>query len=94
MAVPPIIANNPLLKLFRGDGKTAHGEADEKTPPVRQQTAEDIVEISQTAAQKLGVVRLLPSGNSDEAIALAGQVREVLVEDERLILGLDPAFTG
>lgn len=97
MTIPPIIANNPLLKLFRTDGKQEQREgADEKAPAARhhRQTPEDIVEISQAAKQKLDGARALSPENTEEPKAIAAQTRDFLLEDRNLTLGLDPAFSG
>ena len=95
MALPPIVTNNPLFKLFRADGKAGQGRADGKDVPVNhRQTHEDIVEISQAAKQKLDGARALSSGNAEEPKAIAAQTRDLLLEEQNLTLGLDPAFTG
>lgn len=91
MAIPPIISNNPLLKLFRTD--PASGSQDNETASVSQ-TSEDIVEISEAAQQRLDGIQEFSSERPEEIRQTAQESREILEGDEDLTLGADPAFNS
>ncbi len=91
MAIPPIIANNPLLKLFRTD--KPGGEDEVKDAGGAASTPEDIVEISEAARQRLdGGIHALSADDLGEVQEVAGETRAIL-EDTDLSLGLDPEFS-
>lgn len=88
MAIPPIIANNPILKLFKTEPSSGSKTDVAKTP----QTPEDIVEISEAAQQHLDGIRDLSKEGADKVQEVAGETRGILEGDESLTLGADPAF--
>ena len=89
MAIPPIIANNPLLKLFRTEqGSAAKGKTD--LPPVPA-TPADIVEVSKAAKQRLDGIENLSADNSARVQEVAGDTRDIL-QETGLSLGLDRNF--
>ncbi|PJB73101.1 MAG: hypothetical protein CO093_01405 [Alphaproteobacteria bacterium CG_4_9_14_3_um_filter_47_13] len=90
MTIPPIIANNPLLKLFKAHNDTKSAE---NLPKVTDQTSEDIIEISVAAQQRLNGIKPLSSDNQKEIRALATNTGHILKESQDLTLGLDPAFS-
>ncbi|MCB9991124.1 MAG: hypothetical protein H6867_07060 [Rhodospirillales bacterium] len=85
MTIPPILANNPLLKLFRNDQQGTKAAV----PAVSPQTHEDIVEISEAAQQHLNGVRDI--AGDGEARETAKETADIL-QDSEYTLGLDPGF--
>lgn len=83
MVIPPVILNNPIFKLFRAD------KPDIKQPESGAgATAEDIVEISVAAQQRLDGIRALPADHPEDALKLAGETRHIL-EGTGVTLGLN-----
>lgn len=79
MAIPPIISNNPLLKLFRTDQQG--GEKNEK-PANTAATPSDIVEISETAQKRLDGIKQLSAEDPAEVQQVAGETRDILTENQ------------
>ena len=88
MALPPIISNSPIFKIFQSDNAKSKTVKTETTP----QTPQDVVEISQAAQERLEGVQAFSADNPAEIKGAAGDAGEVLRQDEDLTLGLDPAF--
>ncbi len=86
MAIPPIIANNPLLKLFRTDNSGTDNTANETRAPA---TDSDVVELSNTARQRLDGIESLSASDPDRIRAVADESRGLLEANKQLILGLD-----
>ena len=86
MALPPIISNSPLFKLF----KTEPAAKSEPKPAVPQSASqpEDVVEISEAAQARLNGVQTL---SEQDAPGVAAQTREQLTDSD-IALGLDPNF--
>ena len=80
MAIPPIISNLPIFRLFKSD-KGAKTEAPAANESVAASSS-DTVEISSAAQDKLDVSR------AREAVA---KIKQYL-EQYPITLGLDPAF--
>jgi hypothetical protein len=80
MAIPPIISNLPIFRLFKSDkgGKTGAPVANESVAS----SSSDTVEISSAAQDKLDLSR------AREAVA---KIKQYL-EQHPITLGLDPAF--
>lgn len=89
MAIPPIISNNPLFKLFRTDQQG--GEKDSKADANAAATTQDIVQISQAAQQRLDGIRQLSADDPAQIQQVAGETRDIL-EETGLSLGLDRNF--
>jgi hypothetical protein len=89
MAIPPIIANSPVLKLFSATKDS--GTANIKTQSTAQST-KDIVDISEAAQKRLDGARNLKSEGENAARAVAQDTAALLNDNETLSLGADPAF--
>ena len=89
MAIPPIITNNPIVKLFRSEQKAPDGP---EAGRITQQTPEDIVEISEIAQQRLDGLEALSSKDPARLQEVSVQTRDLLAENESLTLGVDPGF--
>jgi len=85
MAIPPIISNNPLFKLFRTEQPS--GTKQEKTANPAA-TPKDIVEISDAAQQRLNGIRELSEADAPQ---VAADTKDIL-EETGLSLGLDKGF--
>lgn len=85
MALPPIIANNPIMKLFRAEQPKQKSDA----ASVPEGLLQDTVEISDAARKKFGEVQLLADR---QARGVAEKTRDILSQDETQTLGLDPKF--
>lgn len=94
MALPPIIANNPIIKLFQTGQKNASPK--DAVPPEAKTGAapQDIVNISGAALRKLASAQVSPLETDEAAQQTAHQVRGALAGDETQTLGLDPGFAG
>lgn len=89
MVLPPIIANNPLLKLFRSE---APEDAGNETKNVSGATsARDTVEISASARAKFEEAQL---ADETKVRDVARETGERLRSDESVTLGLDPDFAA
>ena len=90
MALPPILANLPVFKLFRsGQSETVqqqHGAAGKSSAP------QDVVQISDAARQRLEGLEDLASDSA--AGKTATNTRTILADDPRLTLGLPPDFAA
>ncbi|GEM_PF-1480964 len=84
MAIPPIISNNPLLKLFRTDDPGFRRESGGKTEKTSNaaSTPQDIVEISQAAQQRLSGIQQLSADNPEQIQDVAGETKEILEETD------------
>lgn len=91
MALPPIISNSPIFKIFQSDSTRSKNDV-AKTSGA--QTTEDIVEISEAAQERLNGIKSLSSDNAEQVREAAGEAGEILRRDESLTLGVDPAFDG
>ena len=89
MAIPPIIANNPLFKLFRTEQQG--GEKSGKADTNAAATPQDIVQISKTAQQRLDGIRQLSADDPAQFHQVAGETRDIL-DETGLSLGLDRNF--
>ena len=87
MALPPIIANSPIAKLFRTEQPKQKGAAESASASAQQ----DVVEISEAARKKFGEAQLLAD---QQARVVAEETRDILSKDESQTLGLDPGFAG
>ena len=92
MAIPPIISNNPLLKLFRTEQQSGAGKS--KQPVATAQTPEDIVEISEAARERLDGIQDLSARKQDDVRQTAAQTGDILGHNQDLTLGLDPGFSS
>lgn len=93
MALPPIITNSPIGKLFGAEPAKSTDSAkgkDSETPQNTTQTqTRDVVEISDAAKAKLKEAEQLSETQARET---AVETRDQLAEDESLTLGLqEPA---
>lgn len=90
MALPPIISNSPLFKLFK-DNTPANGQTN--TEQAKAQALKDTVDISNAAArgQKVSGASLI--GSDDEARNIARQAHEQLSGNDST-LGLDSEFNA
>lgn len=86
MGLPPIIANNPVIKLFRSDPPKQKGDPAQSAPPGVPQ---DEVEISEAARKKFGEMQLRADR---QARATSKETAALLGRDENLTLGLNPDF--
>lgn len=81
MAIPPIISNNPLFKLFRTEQQTVdNGKETSKAASFAPAIQQDVVEISRAALQRLDGIR--PLASDDEARETADDTRTILEESE------------
>ena len=87
MALPPIIANNPIMKLFRAEQPKQKSDA----ASVQEGSPQDVVEISEAARKKFGEAQALSDSRARE---VAEETRGILSKDESQTLGLDPKFAG
>ncbi len=86
MAIPPIIGNSPLMKLFRTDPVKPSGDA-RKTENTAQDNTQDIVQISEAAQKKLASVGNKPIESRNEAQNVARDTADILRDDDTLTLG-------
>lgn len=86
MNLPPIIANSPLLKLFKSEPAQKSGPKEAASLPAQPQ---DVVEISAAAQKRLEGVR--PLRESEVPATL--QEAKAALKDSDVALGLDPNFT-
>lgn len=85
MAIPPIISNLPLLKLFKS-------APEDKTAPVAPsagQMPKDVINLSKEAQQALQTNNN-PIRNDQQARAVASDTRDLLAEHDDIALGLKP----
>ncbi len=90
MAIPPIISNNPILKLFKTD-KSGGIDATQKAAEAPN-SPQDVVEISEAARKRLDGVKELSSDNPAEIKTVAENARDIL-EESGVTLGLDSSFS-
>jgi hypothetical protein len=91
MALPPIISNFPLFKIFRPGGNAASPRPTDASSRVPfSNPAQDIVQISEAARQKIEGLQQL---NVSQVRALTAEVRQAL-EQNPISLGLNPDFAG
>jgi hypothetical protein len=89
MAIPPILANNPIVKMFRSEQTLPdNNEAGRLT----QQTPEDIVEISEIAQQRLAGIETLSSDEPARIAQVTSNTADILSDNQTVSLGLDPGF--
>lgn len=96
MALPPIIANNPIIKLFQ-TGQKNNVSAKETAPPQETKagaTPQDIVELSEAARQKLDRAKVGPLETDQDARQAARHARDALAGHDTQTLGLDPGFVS
>ncbi len=79
MALPPIIANLPIIRMFRSDSAPAGAKTDEKK---NASSPRDVVDISGRVI-----------ANEDQARGAAADTRNLLESHPEAFLGLDPAFS-
>lgn len=91
MAIPPIISNNPLLKLFRTDQS---GGTDKTKTSDGPSTPQDVVEISDAARKRLDGVRHLSEDKPEEVKDVAGETRDILESNQNLTLGPNQSQAG
>ena len=92
MAIPPVISNLPIIKALRA-GQAAPADNQSKTENTPSPSApEDVVNISETAQQRLDGLKDLSLDKPDELADTIAEVRD-LVEKHLVALGLDPDFT-
>ena len=91
MALPPILSNLPIVKLF-GAGGTQPGKA-APTPAGRSEASlpQDMVELSEAARKRLEGAKII-IGDESKARCLASEARVMLSESD-ISLGLDPKFS-
>lgn len=90
MVLPPIIANNPFLKLFRSEAlEDAANEIKNSANTMSAGKADDVVEISEAARRKFEENLL---ADEKQARAVAQETGERLRNDESATLGLNPGF--
>lgn len=94
MALPPIIANNPLVKLFRSDGVEDKNTGKKAVAEASTGAARDVVEISEAARKKLESIQSEAAADEGQAREVAAETREMLRADESQTLGLDPEFAA
>jgi hypothetical protein len=94
MALPPVIANNPLVKLFRSEGVETKNSDKKTAAEAPAQTPRDVVEISEAARKKLESVKQKAAEDDVAARKVAVQTRDLLTQDESQTLGLDPEFAA
>jgi hypothetical protein len=95
MALPPIIANNPLVKLFRtndAENKNLGGKTAAEPPSAG--TPRDVVEISEAAKNKLDSVKQKAAEDDRQAHKVAVNTRDILQNDQTQTLGLDSDFAS
>ncbi len=90
MALPPIIANNPLVKALKT-------ESSSDTPPPAKgpeggSLPQDVVEISSAAVQRLEESRQSEISSQEQARETAVETRSLL-EESGASLGLDSEFS-
>lgn len=88
MAIPPIISNSPIFKIFQSDNAKSKTDKTESAA----QSPQDVVEISEAAQQRLNNIQDFSAENQAEIREAAGEAGEILRRDESLTLGVDPAF--
>ena len=89
MALPPIISNLPIFKLF----KSAPSSKQTGPAPAANSTLpKDVVELSDAAKKRLEGVQTLSLKNDTELRETLGQTRSLLSEHQ-VSLGLDPSFS-
>lgn len=88
MALPPIISNSPIFKLFKSNSP-ANGQTN--TDQAKAQALKDTVSISTAAARGLKLSGTALIKDDGEARDVAQQAREQLAEHDTA-LGLDPKF--
>lgn len=89
MALPPIISNLPIIKLFKSN---APANNQTNTEQAKAQALKDSVSISAAAARGLKLSGTSPIKDDEEARGVAQQTNALLSEND-LPLGLDPKFT-
>jgi len=92
MVLPPIIANNPLLKLFRSETPEKTGNETKNSsgaPPAGN--AGDTIEISEAARAKFEEAQLADETKVRDVAREAG---EQLRRNESATLGLNPDFAA
>lgn len=89
MVLPPIIANNPLLKLFRSETPEHAGRESKNVSGTA--SAGDTVEISAAARAKFEEAQLVDETRVRE---VARETGERLRDDESVTLGLDSGFAA
>lgn len=94
MALPPIIANNPLVKLFRSDGAENKNSGKKDAPGASADSPRDVVQISEAALKKLESVKQKAAADEAQARGVAAETRDLLRADESQTLGLDPEVAG
>ena len=89
MALPPIISNLPIIKLFKSN---APANNQTNTEQAKAKALSDSVSISAAAARGLKLSGASPIKDDAEARGVAQQANKLLSEND-LPLGLDPKFT-
>lgn len=87
MALPPIISNLPIVKLFKPNGTTQTAKAEERAPAAG---TKDTVQISEAAQAKLKEAAALKS--EQQARDTASETRQQIADYDGS-LGLDPQFS-
>lgn len=88
MAIPPIISNSPIFKIFQSDNAKSKTDKTDSTA----QSPQDVVEISEAAQARLSGVKDFSVDNEAEIREAAVDTGTILRRDESLTLGVDPAF--
>ena len=83
MAIPPIIANNPVFKLFQSD-KTQNKDsrkADDSAAASAGSSPQDVVNISEAARKKLESVQQKVADTDTQARRIAGETKGILEKE-------------
>lgn len=89
MAIPPIISNIPIFKLFRSEKPVSNESSEIK--PEGSSMPQDVVNISVAATEKLEGTKALSLDNAEELRAVLGETRHILASSGQS-LGLNPDF--
>lgn len=89
MALPPIISNLPIIKLFKSNAPANNQTNSEQA---KAQALKDSVNISAAAARGMKLSGTSPIKDDAEARGVAQNTNALLSESD-LALGLDPKFS-
>lgn len=89
MALPPILSNLPIFKLFKTAAPSS--SARQAGQSTKSAVPKDVVEISEAAKKRMEGLRPLSLKNESELRETLGKTRDLIAE-HGVSLGLDPSF--